>query len=54
LSDIYGVSLDIISAIRNTKNEEFLKEIISHDFKITEKEFLSNMSMWGSASGFNA
>lgn len=50
LSNIYSVEGSIVDAIRYTKNEEFLREIITSDFKAQDKEFLSDRSPYGSAS----
>jgi len=50
LSDIYTVEGEIVSAIMRTKNEEFLREIISADFQTSDKEFLANRSPYYSPS----
>jgi len=50
LSDAYCVEGDIVNAIKNTKNEEYLREIIDSTFHCAEKEFLSSRSTYGSAS----
>lgn len=42
LSNIYGVEGEICDAIMQTKNEEFIREIITCDFKPLNKEFLSS------------
>ncbi|HSE99752.1 MAG TPA: hypothetical protein VLA48_02560 [Nitrososphaeraceae archaeon] len=42
LSNIYGVEGEICDAIMQTKNEDFLREIITCDFKPLNKEFLSS------------
>jgi len=49
LSNIYNVESEIISAIKYTRNEEFLRSIITADFKLQEKEFL-NQATYGTAS----
>lgn len=49
LSNIYDVEGEISNAIMNTKNETFLREIISADFECLNKEFLSNRGCWSSA-----
>ena len=50
LSNIYSVESEIVSAIQYTKNEDYLKAIISPCFKSSDKEFLSNMSAYGTSS----
>lgn len=50
LSDLWSVSSDIVYAIKNTKNEEFLRQIITADFKVEKDEFLSDKSVYGVAS----
>ncbi len=50
LSNIWGVSSDIVYAIKGTKNEEYLRQIITSDFKIEKDEFLSGNSIYGTAS----
>lgn len=50
LSNVYNVESSIVDAIRYTQNEEFLREIITRDFKAQEKEFLSNFSNYYTAS----
>jgi hypothetical protein len=40
LNDIHSVETSIISAIQNTSNEHFLRQIITSDFQALEKEFL--------------
>lgn len=42
LNNIYSVEQSISSAIQDTDNEEFLREIITNDFEVKEKEFLSS------------
>ena len=50
LSNIYSVEGEIISAIKYTSNESFLREIItSHEF-INKEEFLYDRSVYGTAS----
>ena len=49
LSDIYDVEGEISNAIMNTKNEDFLREIITSDFECSNKEFLSKRGCWSSA-----
>jgi len=49
LSNIYNVESEIISAIKYTKNEEFLRSIITADFSLQDKEFL-NQATYGTAS----
>jgi hypothetical protein len=41
LSNLYSVEQSITSAIQNTTNEDFIRTIISPNFKTEEKEFLS-------------
>lgn len=48
LNNIYSVEQSISSAIQNTENEEFLREIITNDFEVKEKEFLSNNCSYSS------
>lgn len=53
LNNIYSVEQSISSAILDTDNEEFLREIITNDFEVKEKEFLSansSYSNWISAT----
>lgn len=50
LSDVYQIEGNIISYIRNTENEEFLREIITSDFTCKDNEFLSNRSEYGTSS----
>lgn len=53
LNNIYSVEQSISSAIQGTDNEEFLREIITNDFEVKEKEFLStncSYSNWISAT----
>lgn len=47
LSNIWSVSSDIVYAIKNTKNENYLREIITVDF---EDKFLLDKSIYGTAS----
>lgn len=47
LSNIWSVSSDIVYSIKNTKNENYLREIITVDF---EDKFLSDKSVYGTAS----
>lgn len=49
LSSLWSVSSDIISAIMSTKNEEFLRTIITKDNNY-HNQFLYNMSTYSSAS----
>jgi len=49
LSNVYEVEGEICNAIMNTKNEEFLREIITKDFTCENKEFLANRGCWSSA-----
>ena len=42
LSNIYSVEQSIASAIQDTKNEDFLREIITKDFQTEDGEFLSS------------
>jgi len=42
LNNVYSVEQSIAYAIQNCKNKEFLREIITADFKGLEKEFLSS------------
>lgn len=50
LSDLYSVELGIIDAIKYTKNEEFLREIITADEKINKEDFLYDRGSYGAAS----
>ena len=50
LSNVYDVEGEIVSAIMRTKNEEFLREIISTNFQTLDKEFLANRSPYYSPS----
>lgn len=50
LSDVYGVEGKICDAIMQTKNEEFIREIITFDFKNKDKEFLSSRGSYYSPS----
>jgi len=50
LSDLYSVEGEIVQAIRYSKNEEFLRGIITPYFKCEEKEFLSDRGAYGTAS----
>ena len=50
LSNVYSVESEIISAIQYTKNEEYLRNIITSDFTTQQGEFLSSMSVYGTAS----
>lgn len=50
LSNLYGVQSEIATAIMQTKNEEFLREIITADFSTEKGEFLSNIDTYYSAS----
>lgn len=42
LSDLYGVEGEICDAVMATDNEDFLREIITSDFKASDDEFLSS------------
>ena len=46
LNNIYSVEQSISSAIQGTDNEGFLREIITNDFEVKEKEFLSANSSY--------
>lgn len=50
LSNVYSVEGEICDAIMQTKNEEFLREIITSDFKPLDKEFLSSRCCYYSPS----
>lgn len=50
LSDLWSVSSDIVYAIKNTKNEEYLRAIITPTFEIKPNEFLADKSVYGTAS----
>jgi len=50
LSNIYSIEGEILNSIRNTKNETFLRTIITPDFSTSEKEFLSEYSTYYEAS----
>lgn len=51
LSNVYSVEQDISYEILNTKNEDFLRTIITPDFKAEKKEFLSdNCNSWTGVS----
>lgn len=43
LNDVHSVETSIISAIQDTDNEDFLRQIITNDFEPQEKEFLSRL-----------
>lgn len=49
LSNIYSVESEIINAIRYTNNEEFLRTIITKDFKSQENEFITGQTVYGEA-----
>ena len=49
LSDVWSVSNTIAEEILNSKNEEFLREIITADFDLEEGEFLSSVSIYYTA-----
>lgn len=46
LNNVYSIEQSISSAIQGTKNEEFLREIITNDFEVKEEEFLSSNSTY--------
>jgi hypothetical protein len=48
LNNVYGVEQSIASAIQNTNNEDFLREIITKDFSTKENEFLSSNGSYSS------
>jgi hypothetical protein len=50
LSNLWGVASDITYAIKNTSNEEYLREIITSDIKFEKDEFLTGNSIYGTAS----
>lgn len=50
LSDLYGVEGEICNAIMYSNNEEFLRQIITVDFKPLKDEFLSKRGTYCSAS----
>lgn len=49
LSDVWSVSNTIAEEILKSKNEEFLREIITADFDLEEGEFLSSVSIYYTA-----
>ncbi len=52
LNDVYSIEQKISSCIAETKNEEFLRSIITPEFKTQENEFLSkNSSYYSYVSG---
>lgn len=50
LSNLYSVEGSIIEAMRSTKNEEFLREIIKEEFPIKQGEFLTGRTSYYKAS----
>ncbi len=50
LSNVYSVEGEICDAIMQTKNEAFLREIITSDFKTSDREFLSSRGCYYSPS----
>lgn len=50
LSNIYDVEGEVCNAIITSKNEEFLKQIITSDFEVKKGEFLRNRGCWSGAS----
>lgn len=50
LSNVYNVESEIISSIKYTDNEAFLRTIILPEFPLDDKEFLSKQSSYGDAS----
>jgi hypothetical protein len=50
LSNLYQVESNIVTEIKYTDNEQFLREIIRSDFRSEENEFLSSTSSYGNAS----
>ncbi len=50
LSDLWSVSGDITYAIKNTKNENYLRAIITADSIFKSNEFLTDKSVYGTAS----
>lgn len=50
LSDVYSVKNSIGYAIKETKNEEYLKTIITKDFVVSDKDFLNSVSCYRTVS----
>lgn len=50
LSDLWSVSSEIVYAIKNTKNEDYLREIITAGNLFNREEFLYDKSVYGVAS----
>jgi len=50
LSNVWTVENEISYAIKNTQNEDYLRAIITKDFKPESKEFLSSISSYGTSS----
>ncbi len=48
LNDVYSTEQSITYAIQNTKNEDFLREIVTPNFTTQEKEFLSDNNHYSS------
>lgn len=54
LSNVYQVEQEIANSITQTTNREFLESIITKDFEVKEKEFLSsNSGYYGASSLIN-
>ncbi len=51
LSNLYSVEQEIASAILQTTNEEFLRQIITPDFEVGNSDFLSSVSPYYNVSG---
>lgn len=50
LSNVYSVECDIANYILETRNEEFLRTIITHDFEVDKGDFLYSPSTYYGAS----
>lgn len=50
LSNIYDVEGSICNAIMYSSNEDFLRQIITSDFKVSENEFLTDRGTYAAAS----
>lgn len=50
LSNLYSVEGSIVEAIMYTKNEDYLKEIITSNFEVSKGEFLSSRTTYSEAS----
>jgi hypothetical protein len=50
LSNLYSVGIEIVYAIKYSKNEEYLREIITAETLFSKDEFLYDKSVYGTAS----